>query len=130
MSTFVPQTLNLRPDIFTIERHDSEEIVGTADWVALVRAPQGLTVIRTVPTATPTAPDATYGWRAFQGQSSHELDVPGMLLSILAPLGDAGLPVFAASTYDADLVLVPASHAEKAAEVLRTAGHEVTPNTK
>ena len=120
MSTFVPQTLQLRPDNFAIERHDSEDIVGTADWVALVRAPQGLTVIRRVT-------DADDGWRAFQGQSSHELDVPGMLLSILAPLGEAGLPVFAASTYDADLVLVPASHAEKAVAVLKTAGHEVTP---
>lgn len=125
MSTFVPQTLNLRPDIFTIERHDSEDVVGSADWVALVRAPQGLTVIRTVVDV-----EADYGWRAFQGQSSHELDVPGMLLSILAPLGEAGLPVFAASTYDADLVLVPASHVEKAAAVLRTAGHEVTPSPK
>lgn len=119
MSTFVPQKLHLRPDIFTIERHDSEDIVSSADWVALVRAPQGLTVIRTVA-------DAVDGWRAFEGQSSHELDVPGMLLSILAPLGEAGLPVFAASTYDADLVLVPASHAEKAVAVLSTAGHQVT----
>jgi len=121
MSTFVPQHLHLRPEIFAIERHETEDVVGTADWVALVRAPQGLTVIRT------TAETDADGWRAFQGQSSHDLDVPGMLLSILAPLGDAGLPVFAASTYDADLVLVPASHAEKAIAVLRTAGHDVTP---
>lgn len=119
MSTFVPQNLQLRPDTFAIERHDSEDILGSADWIALVRAPQGLTVIRRVA-------DTDDGWRAFEGQSSHELDVPGMLLSILAPLGEAGLPVFAASTYDTDLVLVPASHAEKAAAVLKTAGHDVT----
>ena len=119
MATFVPQHLHLRPETFAIERHETEDVVGTADWVALVREPQGLTVIRRVA-------DADDGWRAVQGQSSHELDVPGMLLSIIAPLGDAGLPVFAASMYDADLVLVPASHIEKAVVLLREAGHEVT----
>lgn len=118
MATFVPQHLTLRPETFAIERHDTEEIVGTPDWIALVRAPEGLTVIR-------TAPDGNGGWRAFQGQVGHELDVPGMLLSILTPLSSADLPVFAASTYNADLVLVPASHAEKAVVLLREAGHQV-----
>ncbi|GAA3387411.1 ACT domain-containing protein [Cryptosporangium minutisporangium] len=118
MVTFVPQHLTLRPETFAIERHDTEDVVGTADWIALVRGPDGLTVIRTVT-------DGDDGWRAFQGQDAHELDVPGMLLSIITPLSEADLPIFAASTYAADLVLVPASHAEKAVALLRTAGHDV-----
>lgn len=119
MPTFVSQRLELRPETFAVERHDGEEIVASGDWVALVRAPEGLTVIRIVA-------DSPEGWRAFQGQTAHELDVPGMLLSIVAPLSAADLPVFVASMYDADLVLVPAAHADKAAELLRAAGHEVT----
>ncbi|TQS44520.1 ACT domain-containing protein [Cryptosporangium phraense] len=118
MPTFVPQRLELRPETFAVERHDTEDIVATGDWVALVRGSEGLTVIRVVD-------DSPDGWRAFAGQTAHELDVPGMLLSIVAPLSAADLPVFVASTYDADLVLVPAAHAAKAAELLRDAGHDV-----
>lgn len=119
MPKFVPQRLELRPETFSVERHDGEEIVASGDWVALVRAPEGLTVIRVVS-------DTPDGWRAFQGQTAHELDVPGMLLSIVAPLSAADLPVFVASTYDADLVLVPAAHVGKAAELLRDVGHAVS----
>ncbi|MFI5953439.1 ACT domain-containing protein [Cryptosporangium sp. NPDC051539] len=118
MPTFVPQSLELRPETFVVERHDNEQIVAGGDWVALVRAPEGLTVIRTVS-------DTPDGWRAFAGRTAHEIDVPGMLLSIVAPLSGADLPVFVASTYDADLVLVPAAHAGKASELLRDAGHDV-----
>ncbi|SHN42446.1 ACT domain-containing protein [Cryptosporangium aurantiacum] len=119
MATFVPQHLTLRSETFAIERHDTDEIVGSGDWVALVRGASGLTVIR-------TAANGADGWRAFEGDIGHELDVPGMLVSILSPLSEADLPVFAASTYNADLVLVPASSAEKAVVLLRAAGHTVT----
>jgi hypothetical protein len=91
------------------------------DWVALVRAPDGLTVVRRAREGeSPAEP-----WRAFHGEAAHDLDLPGMLLAVIRPLSEAGLPVFVTSTFDADLVLVPADRVEDAARLLGDAGHEI-----
>ncbi|MEV4421850.1 ACT domain-containing protein [Patulibacter sp. NPDC049589] len=91
------------------------------DWVTVVRAPDGVTVVRRARAGeTPTEP-----WRAFHGEAAHDLDLPGMLLAVIRPLSEAGLPVFVTSTFDADLVLVPADRVEEAAALLADAGHEM-----
>lgn len=113
------QPLRLLPGRLVVERGVGG--VPSDDWIALVRAPDGLTVVRPArEDETPASP-----WRAFHGEAAHDLDLPGMLLAVLRPLGEAGLPVFVASTYDADLVLVPAARVEEAAGLLQDAGHEV-----
>ena len=93
-----------------------------ADWVALTRAPEGLTVVR------PARPDdpADSRWIAFySGQATHDLDVPGMLAALVNPLAEAAVPVFVASTYHADLVFVQAWRRDEAAGILRRAGHVI-----
>ena len=89
-------------------------------WLALVRAPEGLTVIRRA------AGGADAAWTAlYSGDTAHGLDLPGMLAALLVPLKEAGVPVFVASTYHADVVLVPVAQQEDAVAALRTAGHHV-----
>jgi hypothetical protein len=44
---------------------------------------------------------------------------------LIAPLSNNGVPVFAISTYDTDYVLIPQSHANRALDLLREAGHEL-----
>jgi uncharacterized protein len=46
-------------------------------------------------------------------------------LSIAEPLAEAGLGIFAISTYDTDYVLVKERDLPAALEALRRAGHEV-----
>ena len=99
-----------------------------ANWLTMVRAPEGPTVVRR---ATPA--DVRDGepersrWVAFySGQSAHGLDVPGMLAAVVNPLAESGLPVFVASTYHADLILVPAEHLPEAVAAWRRSGHEVS----
>jgi hypothetical protein len=50
-----------------------------------------------------------------------------MLAGVVAPLGAAGVPVFVASTWAADLVLVPEPRLPDALAALRAAGHEISP---
>ncbi|MFJ3726495.1 ACT domain-containing protein [Streptomyces sp. NPDC090045] len=65
-------------------------------------------------------------WAAlYSGDTAHGLDVPGMLAMLLSPLAEGGVPVFVASTYNADLILVPRDRLEDAAGVLRATGHRV-----
>ncbi|WP_235032412.1 ACT domain-containing protein [Actinacidiphila yanglinensis] len=90
-------------------------------WFALIRAPEGLTVIREH-TAEGTGDEL---WTGFYGDSAHALDLPGMLVALVGPLAAAAVPVFVASTYHADVVLVPSPRKEEAISVLQRAGHEV-----
>ncbi|MFI6582678.1 GNAT family N-acetyltransferase [Embleya sp. NPDC050493] len=91
-------------------------------WHALVRAPEGLTVVRNASADTPAA----QRWIGlYDADAQHGLDVPGLLASLVQPLAEAAVPVFVCSTYHADLLLVPDPHRAQALAALRAAGHEV-----
>jgi len=57
---------------------------------------------------------------------SLEFSQIGVLVSLLRPLSDAGIPVLTVSTYDTDWVLVEAERGSEAASVWRAAGYTVT----
>lgn len=120
MSSFTTQHLRIVSPEFAIE-----QLPHTAspedDWIVLVRAPEGLTVVRAVRPL-----ESGERWIGFySGASAHDLDVPGMLVAIIKPLAEAEIPVFVASTSDADLVLVPLERQQQAVTALEEAGHQV-----
>ncbi|ANB10661.1 acetyltransferase [Streptomyces ambofaciens] len=95
---------------------------GSDDWLALVRAPEGLTVIRPADSSVSPADR----WIAlYDADPNHGLDEPGLLAAVLAPLACAAIPVFTCSTYHADLILVPEQRHAQALTVLRSAGYEI-----
>ena len=51
----------------------------------------------------------------------------GVLVALLTPLAEAGVPVFVLSTFDTDWVMVHKNDAEKAEEAWRRSGHDVAP---
>jgi hypothetical protein len=75
--------------------------------------------------AVPPGVPAESGWRAIRVDGPLDFALTGVLLSIAQPLADAGVPIFALSTYDTDYVLVKESALPKALEVLSEAGHHV-----
>lgn len=54
-----------------------------------------------------------------------EFALVGILVTLLRPLADAGIPVLTVSTYDTDWVLLDAASVPTAAAVWRAAGYEV-----
>ena len=54
-----------------------------------------------------------------------EFSQVGVLVSLLRPLADGGIPVLTVSTYDTDWVLIRASQMSAAAALWRAAGYEV-----
>ncbi|WP_405058433.1 ACT domain-containing protein [Kribbella sp. NBC_01505] len=116
------QTLTLLQPRFTITHvADGIPAVPSGDWWALSHTPEGTTLI--------AEGDSTEPWRAFYNQEPHALDQPGMLASIVHPLAAAGLSVCAASTYQADLVLVTEADLPTAITTLQSAGHTITDDT-
>jgi hypothetical protein len=66
------------------------------------------------------------GWVALEVEGPLDFALTGILLAIAAPLADAGVAIYALSTYDTDVVLVRADALETAADALTAAGHVVS----
>jgi hypothetical protein len=63
---------------------------------------------------------------AFAVQGPLDFALTGVLVELLTPLAAAEISVFTLSTFDTDWILVPGDAADRAEEVWRGAGHEVT----
>ncbi|WP_159081611.1 ACT domain-containing protein [Nocardioides sediminis] len=91
-------------------------VTATATETSLVCA------TRSVPTKTPSIKPLT----AFQVRGPLDPDAVGILAGLLAPLAEAGIPVYTISTFDTDWVMVRLVDGDKAAEAWRRRGHTVT----
>lgn len=65
------------------------------------------------------------GWRVLQLEGPFAFDLVGVLLAVLAPLAQAGVSIFALSTFDTDAVLVKESSLAQARTALESAGHRL-----
>ncbi len=115
------QRLGVVPSEFTVEHLPHSTFPEDDEWIAVVRAPEGLTVVRE---AGPFA--AGERWIGVYGdQTGRDLRGPGVLSELLEPLSRARIEVFVVSTFHADLVLVPQHRALVALDRLEEAGHRV-----
>lgn len=65
------------------------------------------------------------GWRALKLIGPFDFSLTGVLASVLAPLAEDDIPIFAVSTYDTDYALVGEGRLDEAVSALKKAGHEV-----
>jgi uncharacterized protein len=72
-------------------------------------------------------PDAEIqrGWRAIKVKGPLEFELKGILASLLNPLNDAGISVFALSTYTTDYIFVLDYQLDRAVAALESAGHRL-----
>ena len=64
-------------------------------------------------------------FRALAVRGPLDVSLTGVLASLATTLADAHVPIFVVSTFDTDLVLVPADRVEAAEVALTDAGHRV-----
>ena len=65
------------------------------------------------------------GWRALKVKGPLDFSEVGVLVALAVPLADAGIPIFAVSTYDTDILLVRSADLEAAVDRLEVAGHRI-----
>jgi hypothetical protein len=75
--------------------------------------------------AVPEGVVADGPWRPLMVAGPLDLGLTGILLSIVQPLADAGVGIFAVSTYDTDYVLVKQESLDSAVTALSDFGHRV-----
>jgi hypothetical protein len=120
-------TISILPEELAICRLDPGAPVpqqGRGPLWSLTVTPEEVTVICAAG-EVPRAARAELGWRAFKVEGPLEFEIVGILESLLQPLVDARISVFAISTFDTDYVLVRAHDVRPASTALRVAGHTV-----
>ena len=66
------------------------------------------------------------GWRALKICGVLDFALVGILAKISSLLANAGISIFAVSTYNTDYIFIKESHLQKAAAALRTNGYQIT----
>jgi len=90
----------------------------------VVQAVEETTLVCPLYQAPPEA-ETDAGWRCFRIMQSFDFGVPGILASVLDPLAEAGIGIFATSTFSTDYVLLKEQDADRAVGALQAAGHRV-----
>lgn len=93
-------------------------------FVSVTRTPGELSVVCR-DDAVPDGVRAERGWRALRVDGVLDFSLVGVLARLATPLANAGVSVFAVSTFDTDYLLVKEADLAAAVEALREAGHVV-----
>lgn len=91
-----------------------------ARFFSIMRTPEETSVVCPVDDVPPSVTRVDKGWRALKVDGPLPLTMTNVTAKLTAPLGSAGIPVFALSTYDTDYLLIKAEHLERAVSLLRT----------
>jgi hypothetical protein len=89
---------------------------------SVARTPDELSVV-CLQDAVPDGIRCERGWRCLRVVGSMPFSAVGVLAALTAPLADAGISLFAFSTYDTDYLLVKTADFPAATAALRRHGH-------
>lgn len=90
---------------------------------SVTRTPAELSVV-CPDEAVPEGARAEGGWAILALEGPFPFELTGILASVLVPLAQAGVAIFALSTFDTDYVLVKRARLDDALAALAAAGHE------
>lgn len=91
-------------------------------FVSITRTAHELSLVCLEPSVPPNL-RAERGWRLFEVAGPLDFALTGILASLLTPLAEAKISVFALSTFDTDYLLV--KRVEEAIRVLEKTGHHL-----
>ncbi len=121
-------TVRVLPDRLAVCRLPAQAPM--PDWAAkeslwsVTRTPNELSIV--CPEAdVPPGTQAERGWLPLHVVGPFPLTMTGVLASLTRPLANAGISIFAISTFETDIILVREADLEKAREALTRAGHKI-----
>ena len=96
------------------------------NFCSITRTPHELSIVTSIGVtiaAVPADAQRTSGpWTAFMVHGPLDFALTGILSKISGALANAGVSIFAISTFDTDYVLVPSADAERARSALAASG--------
>ena len=120
--------LQILDETFTIckvERLDPALLA--VPWLFLGKTDREISVVCPAGHAPADALARSDGWRALRVAGELDFGLTGILAALAKTLAEAGIPIFALSTYDTDYILVREERFADAQSALRCAGHTLEP---
>lgn len=121
-------TLTILPDTLAVCRLDASVTVPpwatTGNFFSITRTAQELSVV-CLQSLVPDGVRCERDWRCLQLAGPIPFSTVGVLASLVQPLADKEISVFAISTFDTDYLLVKAADLERAIDAWRKCGHIV-----
>jgi len=122
--------LTVLPDVLAIVRLPPDAAIPEWAWggslAAVTRTTEELSLV-CAQESVPLGVQLSSGWRTLRVEGPLDLTLTGVLAELATTLAQAGIAIFAVSTYDTDYLLLRASSLQRAVQVLVAAGHEVRP---
>ena len=97
----------------------------SSGFVSLTRTADELSIVCPEETV-PEEVICDRGWRGLQVEGPLDFSLIGVLVSLADPLAEAGVSLFAVSTYNTDYILVKQAQLSDAHLALTAAGHRIT----
>lgn len=121
--------LAVLPGRFAVCRFDPQAALPEwalgADFFSITRTTDELSIVCSE-TLVPESAQCEAGWAGLKVEGPLDFSLTGVLASLAQPLAEAGLSIFAVSTYDTDYLLVRVVDLERAVDALAVSGHAVT----
>jgi hypothetical protein len=126
-------SLTLLEGTFAIRRLAPNASIPTAalnsPFFAVTRTDEELSLV--LPEAVEIESDKSGpGWVCFKVEGPLDFGLVGVLAGISSVLAEAGVPIFALSTFDTDYILVKREQVQAAEEALTSAGYQVRQGEK
>jgi hypothetical protein len=129
-----PQPLNLIPldGRFAVAKLPPDAAlpawVGSSSFISITRTADELSIV-CPESLVPSGAKCERGWRCVRVAGKMDFSAVGVLASLVGPLTDAGISVFALSTFDTDYLLVKEVVWDQARETLVRSGHSIASNS-
>ncbi len=121
-------TLAVMPDLFAICRLDGDAAIPTwaktCDFYSITRTRDELSIV-CLQHRVPSDVRHEAGWRCLKVEGPLDFALVGIMASLTTALAQAGISLFAVSTYDTDYLLVKDNDLERATGALAAAGHRI-----
>lgn len=109
---------------FTICKvEDSSSVDLAQEFVFLSKTDEELSLVCESSSTPPDVKERSDGWRAFRIEGVLDFSLIGILAKISTILADAGIGIFALSTYNTDYIFTRAGQFDRALQVLEAEGY-------
>ena len=119
------ELLKLPYDLTVCKVTDISEIDLSAGFYFIGRTDEELSLVCRTEDAPAHTTEREDGWKGFRIEGVLDFSLIGILSKISTVLAEAGIGIFAVSTYNTDYVLVKAEQFDRAMEALAGAGYQV-----
>ena len=109
---------------------DASQVDFAQELVFLCKTEEELSLVCKANMVPLNAQAVEHGWKMLRIAGTLDFALVGVLAPILQLLAKNAMPVFVVSTYNTDYILLKEAVYEKAVNVLRAGGYEVTGHSK